>query len=225
MEIQDTSVNEMHPLKIKTTYNGIYEIAPAFITHFLLNDTETSCGLLVTRHCPAIEKTFQITDLMSRDLVYESVAYYWHEDSELEEAPHLIDELDMLEDQLNIFTDGAYKVIAGILAKGDTTTHKDREQLGKYKYLEEINSIWWEIFQLRDGRYYETSSLIYKGQRGIPRISTVGRRLTDRIIELVWKMDSNLPNRTQEMRAMLDSVPDALSEDDDDFSEEPDSVL
>ena len=46
------------------------------------------------------------------------------------------------------------------------------------------------IKKLREGKYHGSDSPRYEGRRGIPRIETVGKRLVDAIVALIWKMDN-----------------------------------
>lgn len=192
---------------LQTGYAGLYIITPDSITHRTIRGTEESKGLLVRNYYKSVVTALKITEFMSEDNVYESVADFWHEEDELEKAPHLDTVLAALEEQLNIITCGVYKTAAD-----DDHSH-DRS-----KYADELRHIAWEINSLKAGRYYEADNPRFGHQRGIPRISTVGKKLCDRIMELVWKMDNNAPNRLEEI---AEAVRNARSPFDDVFPDIP----
>lgn len=193
---------------------AFYGISPDSILRAGIDGQSTSKGLLVSKHYENVVYVLQIVAFMRDDKVYESIASYWHEDKDLEGAPHLEKVLFALEDQLDKMTDGEYKAVASLLdVKGDD---RPDESLYTHKYWGEMNQVWWEIHELRDGKYHESDSVRYQGRRGIPRISTVGKRLCDLTMDLIWKMDNDLPNK-------WDEVNDALRKWDQAFSGTEDS--
>lgn len=72
----------------KTTY-AAYRVSPDSILRAGLDGETTSKGLLVSKHYENVVHVLQITAFMRDDKVYESIASYWHEDKDLEDAPHL----------------------------------------------------------------------------------------------------------------------------------------
>ena len=72
----------------------------------------------------------------------------------------------------------------------------DRESEDQNRYWREIQEIWAEINALKEKRYYENE---IHHRPGVPRIETVGRRLVDRIVDLVWRMDNNAPSMQEEI--------------------------
>lgn len=70
----------------------------------------------------------------------------------------------------------------------------------KYKNLivdgKLTEDIWVEINTLKEKRYYENK---IHHHPGIPRIETVGKRLVDKIMDLVWRMDNDAPGMQEEL--------------------------
>jgi hypothetical protein len=52
-----------------------------------------------------------------------------------------------------------------------------------------MQDIFWDILNLREGRYHGSGNPRYEGRRGIPRIETVGERLEAKLLDLIWRMD------------------------------------
>lgn len=180
----------MPAFTLQTSYSGFYVISPDSITKHTINSKETSQGILVKKHYKAVLTALQILVFVCGDKVYESVSDFWHEEKNLKDAPHLETVLDALEEQLNTITGSVYG--------SDTYDH--------FKYSDELRHIRWEIDSLKSGRYYEADNPRFGHQRGIPRISTVGKRLCDQVMDLVWKMDNNAPNRLEEIAEAVSKV-------------------
>ncbi len=50
--------------------------------------------------------------------------------------------------------------------------------------------IFWNILDLREGRYHKSGNIKYEGRRGLPKIETIGERLYTELLDLIWKMDN-----------------------------------
>ena len=99
---------------------------------------------------------------------------------DLKNAPHLEIVIDALEKQVDLLTEGVYQKFAA--------THENLKALKEIRYWHEIQEIWSQVNFLREGRYYENEKHHYPG---IPRIETIGKRLVDMVMDLVWRMDNN----------------------------------
>ena len=173
---------------------GILAVTEEKITRYCVNNEEVSKGLLVKKHYKEVRSVLWIAGLLKDGKTYESISAFYHEEKDLENAPHMIECLDPLECQLSLLTDGDYTEIAEII-KSD---NPNRSALFDYKYIVELQNIYYHIADLRDGRFYETDDIRYTGRCGIPRITTVGEKIYDELIDLIWRMDNDLPNRSDE---------------------------
>ena len=169
------------------TLQGFFVVSAASITKIFFKDETVSKRLLVRKHYKEVEASLWITTLLKEGKTYESITAFYHKESDLKDAPHLAQCLDPLENQLNLMTDGEYDAVVAVL-QNDSHNWRD---LNDHKYWGEIQDIWLEIKKLRDGRYYENEIF---HRPGIPRIETTGDRLVEKIMDLVWKMDNDLPN-------------------------------
>lgn len=52
-----------------------------------------------------------------------------------------------------------------------------------------MQDIFWDILDLREGKYHNSGNPRYKGRRGIPRIETIGERMYAKLLELIWALD------------------------------------
>ena len=178
------------PFMIDTQVKGLYVIAEDSITHYFLSKSETSCGLLVKKHYDDIERALHIAWYIREGKCHESVSAYWHKEEDLEDSIHLEPLVKALEEQVDLFTEGAYRQLMTAKENGD------RESEDQNRYWREIQEIWAEINALKERRYYENE---IHHRPGVPRIETVGRRLVDRIVDLVWRMDNNAPSMQEEI--------------------------
>ena len=178
------------PFMIDTQVKGLYVIAEDSITHYFLSKSETSCGLLVKKHYDDIERALHIAWYIREGKCHESVSAYWHKEEDLEDSIHLEPLVKALEEQVDLFTEGAYRQLMTAKENGD------RESEDQNRYWREIQEIWAEINALKEKRYYENE---IHHRPGVPRIETVGRRLVDRIVDLVWRMDNNAPSMQEEI--------------------------
>ena len=184
-----------------STLQGAFAITENSITKYWFKDETVSKGFLVTKHYKEVEASLWIANLLKEGKTYESITAFYHEESDLKDAPHLAQCLDPLEHQLNLMTDGEYEVVVTVL-QDDKHSWRD---LDDHEYWGEIQDIWLEIKNLRDGRYYENEIF---HRPGIPRIQTTGDRLVEKIMDLVWKMDNDLPNMwyiDEETRAKMEA--------------------
>lgn len=172
---------------IITTLQGAFVLAGNSITKYWFSEETPSKGLLTKDHYNEVEASLGIAGILKDGQTQESIISYYHEDKDLEGKPTLAKCLDALEEQLNLMTDGEYEVVVTVL-QDDKHSWRD---LDDHEYWGEIQDIWLEIKNLRDGRYYENEIF---HRPGIPRIQTTGDRLVEKIMDLVWKMDNDLPN-------------------------------
>ena len=180
-------------LIVETSFQGLFLVTEESIHHYALKNESESKGILVRRHFDDVHKTLWVANFIKEGDVYESKYRYGEEsdNSSAKSPPHLVICLDALEKLLSRTTDGEYETVVGLLGREEIAPAK----LDEHKYWGEIQDIFWYIKDLREGKYIESESLRYRGRRGIPRITTTGRRLVDSIMDLFWKMDSSLPNK------------------------------
>ena len=178
------------PFKIDTQTKGIFIIAEDSITHHFFSIDETSPGLLVKKHYKKIERALYSAWFLREGKCYESIEAYWHDEKDLEDAPHLEKVIAAIEKQVELFTEGEYGKYVAAHEK------KDWALIEKNRYWREVQDIWSEINTLKKGRYYENE---IHHRPGVPRIETVGKRLVDKIMDLVWRMDNDAPSVQEEL--------------------------
>jgi len=178
------------PFRIDTQTKGIYIVSEDSISHHFFSIDETSPGLLVKKHYTEIERALYSAWFLREGKCYESIAAYMHDEKDLEDAPHLEKVVAAIEKQVDLFTEGEYgKYVAGHEAQ-------DWKLIGDNRYWREVQDVWVEIDALKEGRYYENE---IHHHPGIPRIETVGKRLVDKIMDLVWRMDNDAPGKQEEL--------------------------
>ena len=179
----------MTPFKIVTSKSGEFLISDQSIRHKTRNLTETSKGLLVTRHFTAVQRALFTAFYLAEGNCYESLASRGAEPDET--MPHLDAVLDAMTWQINSFTDGEYKKFSGSYDAHRTVT--------AYHLWHEMEKIYLLIRDLKAGRYNEKTS-----HRGIPYIETKGRKLVDSIMDLVWRLDNENDSAQEEVDAALE---------------------
>ena len=189
------------PFKIDTQTKGLYVISEDSIINYFFQKETTSSGLLVKRHYKEIEASLYLSWFIREGKTYESIAAYWHEESDLKDAPHLEKIVPALEKQIDLLTDGAYSIFVEAHKKQDWRAMDD------YRYWSEVQDIWSEIDALRSRRFYEND--IYH-RPGIPRIETIGKRLVDEIVDLVWKLDNGDSGIQEELTEAFRKTSDAV---------------
>ena len=178
------------PFRIDTQTKGIYIVSEDSISHHFFSIDETSPALLVKKHYTEIERALYSAWFLREGKCYESIAAYMHEEKDLEDAPHLEKVIAMLEKQVELFTEGEYgKYVAGHEAQ-------DWKLIGDNRYWREVQDIWVEIDALKEGRYYENE---IHHRPGVPWIETIGKRLVDKVMDLVWRMDNDAPGKQEEL--------------------------
>ena len=177
---------------VETTLQGLFVVTEKSIKRFDQTGESESQGLLVRAQYDNVYKTLWVANVLKAGEVFESGASYSpeHGVSQPKQTPKLAVCLQALEHLLSRTTSGEYDAVIDILNQ----EKKSPAELDRHKYWGEIQDIYWHVEELREGKYHESDSVKYTGRRGIPRISTIGRRLVDEIMDLFWKMDSNLPN-------------------------------
>ncbi len=182
------------PFNIDTQTNGVFVISQDSITRFFFQSSETSKGLLVTKHYQEIQLALYCAWILREGKCYESIGAYQHESKDLKDALPLEKIVSALERQTDLLSDGAYSQYA------DSQRTKDWTFIDSCRYWQEIQDIWVEINALKTGRYYENE---LHHRPGVPRIETIGRRLVDAIVNLVWRLDSDKESIHEEMSAAL----------------------
>ena len=95
-----------------------------------------------------------------------------------------------IEKHLDLFTEGEYQKCVAAHEKQDWNLMEEN------RYWRELQEIWSEINTLKEKRYYENE---IHHHPGVPRIETVGKRLVNRIMDLVWRMDNDAPGMHEEL--------------------------
>ncbi len=180
------------PFKIDTQTKGVFLISEESITRLFFQSSKTSKGLLVTKHYQEIHRALYCAWILRESKCYESIAAYYHKDEDLKDAPPLEKIIPAMERQVDLLSDGAYNKYA------DFQKTKDWTFIHSYRYWREIQDIWVEIDALKSGRYYENK---LHHRPGVPRIETIGQRLVDAIVNLVWRLDSEKESIQEEVDA------------------------
>lgn len=178
------------PFKIDTQTKGIYIVSEDSITHHFFSIDETSPGLLVKKHYKEIERALYSAWFLREGKCYESIAAYMHDEKDLEEAPHLEKVIAAIEKQVELFTEGEYGKYVAAHEK------QDWKLMEQNRYWREVQDVWVEIDALKNGRYYENK---IHHHPGVPRIETIGKRLVDKVMDLVWRMDNDAPDKQEEL--------------------------
>ena len=141
---------------------------------------------------------------------------YWmgeEEKKKYEEAPSLVKVLDALDKQLSLMTDGMYyEYYNDCRKRHDGEGSDERFDL---PFEMQMQDIFWDILDLREGRYHNSGNLKYEGRRGIPKIETIGERLYAQLLDLIWRMDHGtgyIPPEEIGARRIIPPVPDRLYE-------------
>ena len=179
---------KMTPFKITTSNNGEFTISDQSITHTIQNLNEVSKGLLISRHFTPVQRALFTAYFLAEGNCYESLLSRGVEPDE--DTPRLSAVLDAMEWQINSFTDGEYKKF--------TETYDAHRTVTAYHLWHEIEKVLLLIMDLRTGRYNERTS-----HRRIPLIETIGRKLVDSIMDLVWHLDNEGNNAQEEVDANL----------------------
>ena len=178
-----------------------FEITGESITRYGLKSEETSPGNLVKDHFEAVFGVLYLTHLLKDSEVKESIAMYWMGDEEkkkYEEAPTLEKVLDALEKQISILTDGAYDAYYEDCRKRHDGEIERGGNFAHLPYEMKMQDIFWDILDLREGRYHRSGNPRYEGRRGIPKIETIGERLYAELLDLIWRMDHGEGYQTPE---------------------------
>ena len=191
--------------------NTHYSLSEDNITRASYNGDQTSHGFLIHDYFDSIIKALSAALFLREGKCRESISSSKHVEDEQDATP-LESVLSSLEHSINMFTNGEYERFVSANTAGDRSYD--------YKYYTELQDIWFEIKQLREGRYYEHP--LY-GHRGIARISTTGGKLVDKIMDLVWRLDDNAPGAQEEMDAFMRHI--ELFDDQDDLNVADDSII
>ena len=178
----------MTPFKITTSKNGEFTVSDRSIKHSIRNFTEESKGLLVSRHFTPVQRALFTAYFLAEGNCYESLQSRGVKPDE--NVPRLLAVLDTMEWQINSFTDGKYKKF--------TETYDAHRTVRAYHLWYEMERVFLLVRDLRTGRYNGKTS-----HRRIPLIETVGRKLVDSIMDLVWHLDNEESSSQKEVDAAL----------------------
>lgn len=179
------------PIKIGTQTKGLYIISEEFITNHFFQKETTSSGLLVKDHYKEVEAALYLSWLIRQGKTIESISAYFHTDEDLKDAPTLEKILPALEEQIDLFTSGEYQNYI------NAHENKGWRAMDDFRYWWEVQNIWSEINTLREKRYYENKKHHHPG---VPRIETIGKRLVDEIMGLVWALDNDEPGIQEKVK-------------------------
>ena len=175
-----------------------FEITGEGITRYGMKTEEKSPGLLVSTHFEPVFGCLYLAHLLKDCEVKEAMAQWAIEDQKkYEEAPEMGKVLDALLKQLSLLTDGQYDQYyedCRIRHDGLDGEHRSFD----LPYEMRLQDIFWEILDLKEGRYHGSGNPRYEGRRGIPRIETVGERIYTKLLDLIWRMDHGVGYRTPE---------------------------
>ena len=189
------------PFKIDTQMKGLYVISEESITNHFFQKEKTSVGLLVKGHYKEVEAALYLSWLIRQGKTVETISAYYHTDDDLKDAPTLEKILPALEEQLDLLSEGAYSNYVA------ARQNQNWRAVDDYRYWQEIQDIWSEIDVLRSRRYYENE--IYH-RPGIPRIETIGKRLVDAVMDLVWRLDNDEPGIQEQLTEALRKTSDPI---------------
>ena len=190
------SLEDKH-ITTETVWIGLkaysFEITGDSITRYGINTQETSRGTLVKARFEPVFGCLYLAHLLKDGEVKEAIAMYYmgeEEKKKYEEAPSLEKVLGALEKQLSLLMDGEYDAYyedCKIRHGGGETDSRPFHELG---YEMPMQDIFWNVLDLKEGRYHRSGNIRYEGRRGIPKIETIGERLYAELLDLIWKMDN-----------------------------------
>jgi len=189
------------PFKIDTQMKGLYVISEDSITNYFFQKEKSSAGLLVKSHYKEIQAALYLSWLIRQGKTVETISAYYHTEDDLKDAPTLEKILPALEEQVDLFTEGEYQNYV------TARQNQNWRAMDDYRYWQEIQDIWSEIDVLRSRRYYENE--IYH-RPGIPRIETIGKRLVDAVMDLVWRLDNDEPGVQEQLTEALRETSDLI---------------
>ena len=178
----------MQPFKIDTQLKGVFVVSEESIVHRTLNKEETSPGLLVKKHFQEVHHALYCAWIIREGKTEESIRAYFHSEEDLKDAPPLERVVAALEKQIDLLTEGNYNKYASSVGTGG--------RIDDYRYSQEIYDIFSEIKDLKTRRYYENE---IHHRPGVPIIETIGKRLLDEIMLMIWRMDNGAPGLQEEI--------------------------
>lgn len=190
----ETVIIDMRGYSFKITGEGI--------TRYGVKSTETSPGMLVVSHFEPVFGCLYLAHLLKDCEVKEAMKQWAIEDmKKYEDAPEMNKVLDALVKQLSLLTDGEYdeyyedcRIRHDGLDEDEEHSHRSFD----LPFEMRMQDIFWEILDLKEGRYHGSNNPRYEGRRGIPRIETVGERVYTKLLDLIWRMDHGAGYRTPE---------------------------
>lgn len=168
-----------------------FEITGENITRYGVKSQKTSPGVLVKTHFDPVFGVLYLTHLLKDCEVKEAMEQWAIEDQKkYDEAPGLGKVLDALLKQLSLLTDGEYdEYYEDCRKRHDGEDDEHRRGSFNLPYEMRIQDIFWDILDLKEGRYHGSGNIRYEGRRGFPRIETTGERLYTKLLDLIWRMD------------------------------------
>lgn len=170
-----------------------FEITDASITRYDVNGREKSSGLLVKDHFEPVCGVLYLAHLLKDNEVKESIDMYFmgeEEKKKYDAAPTLENVLDALDKQLSQLTDGEFDAYyEDCRARHDGIEHSSVFH-NRLPFEMQMQNIFWNILDLREGRYHGSKNIRYQARRGIPRIETIGEKLYTELLDLIWRMDN-----------------------------------
>ena len=179
-------------------YGYCFEISTEYIKRCCIKDTETSKGLIVRRYYEEVEKAVFLASLLKDGKVREALQNYYMEDpGELEKAPEMEKCLDALEKQFSILSDGQYEEFFANCRKRREGS-SDEGMLWDIPFANQAQDFFWNILDLREGRYIGSGNLKYDGRKGTPKIETTGKKIYAGLLDLIWRLDNDPDYKTPE---------------------------
>ena len=174
-----------------------FEITGEGITRYGVKTEEHSPGMLVASHFEPVFGCLYLAHLLKDCEVKEAMEQWAIEDQKkYEDAPEMNKVLDALVKQLSLLMDGEYdEYYEDCRIRHDGGESDKRFNL---PFEMRMQDIFWEILDLKEGRYHGSGNPRYEGRRGIPRIETVGERVYTKLLDLIWRMDHGVGYRTPE---------------------------
>ena len=168
---------------------------------YLLFDTEM--GYLRDNHPRELQEILEVLNILADCGVRESREGYYISPEEREQVdamPKLSRVTGVLENLLISLTDGAFEKY---IRQGKTGKWPE-EDLGVRNFIEErypveMQAIYNLLTDLHQGRYYEalavktTEAGTSHVPRGIPEIETIGKRVREQVIDLLYKIEDGKP--------------------------------
>ena len=172
----------------QTDKYGLFTVSEQGISRFFFEQSFSSQGLVVKKYFSDVEAAFYTAGYLRERKILEAYSYEELEElSSTEGLRALKDVIKDLETQMNRFTQREWKRVARLFYEMVRYNVRGNAQdLASHHYLTEYKNLWLLIQQLKDGKYNENSQF---KSRGYASISTMGNRLTEDMLYLLWRLD------------------------------------